>query len=463
MSIDTEPFLSGNFAPVFEEHETDALPVTGQIPEGLRGTYLRNGSNPQFSPMGKYHWFDGDGMIHGINLDGGAARYRNRWVKTIGLDAEREAGHALFGGINNFVFPEDGELFAKVGGPFKNAANTHVVRHAGKILALWEGGWPHALTPDLDTVGLWDFCGALVGAMTAHPKIDPVTGEMLFFGYSQFPPFLRFHVADANGVLVRSEEIDIPAGVMMHDFVITDTHALFLDAPAVFNLEAVMNGEPAIGWKPENGCRIGVLPRDKSGADVTWYEVDPCFVFHFMNASSVGDKITIDAARHDRLGMPGDPIEDGAKGPMLSRFTIDTATGRATCEQLDDRSIEFPRINDNRAGLTNRYGYCPSMTLDADAQIGAFDRFVRYDLETGAAVEHRFGPGQAVGEAVFAPDPEGTAEDDGWLVSFVHDATTDRTDFVILDARDLAGDPVATVHLPARVPFGFHGSWLPAT
>lgn len=464
MSIDTEPFLSGNFAPVFEEHDTEALPVTGRIPDGLRGTYLRNGSNPQFTPLGRYHWFDGDGMIHGVYLDEGTARYRNRWVKTVGLEEERKAGHALFGGINNFMIPDDMELLAKIGGPFKNVGNTHVVGHAGKILALWEGGFPHELTAELDTVGLYDFCGALVGAMTAHPKIDPVTGEMLFFGYSQFPPYLRFHVADAAGNLVRSEEIDIPAGVMMHDFVITDRHVLFLDAPAVFNLEAVVSGEPAIAWKPENGCRVGVLPREKSAADITWHEVDPCFVFHFMNAYADGDRIVIDAARHARLGMPGDPIEAGATGPTLSRFTIDTVRGTATCEQLDDRGIEFPRINDANAGLAHRYGYSPSMDPNSpEAEIGVFDRFIQYDLQTGGSTEHRFGPGKAVGEGVFAPDPDGSAENDGWLLSYVYDAAEDRTDFVVLDARDLAADPVAVVHLPTRVPHGFHGSWLPAT
>jgi carotenoid cleavage dioxygenase len=458
--IDTEPFLSGNFAPVLDELDADALPVTGRIPDALQGTYLRNGSNPAFPPLGRYHWFDGDGMIHGLSLEGGTARYRNRWVRTLGLEEERAAGRALFGGINNFVLP-DGELFTKMGGPFKNAANTHVIEHAGKVLALWEGGFPHELTRDLDTVGLWDFCGALVGPMTAHPKIDPVTGEMLFFGYSQFPPYLRFHVADAQGTITRSDDIDLPAGVMIHDFAVTDEHALFLDAPAVFNLEAVMNGEPAIGWKPENGCRIGVLPRAGTIDDLRWYEVEPCFVFHFMNAHADGDRITIDAARHARLNMPGDIVDGNAAAPVLARFTVDTATGTARCEQLDDRPIEFPRVDDRRAGLANRYGYCPSGPLDGgDSPV--FDRVLRYDLATGACEEHRFGPGRSVGEAVFAADPDGTAEDDGWLLAFVHDANEDRSDFVVLDARDLTADPVAIVHLPRRVPHGFHGSWLPA-
>ena len=461
MTIETEPFLSGNFAPVHDEHDTDVLPVTGRIPDALQGAYLRNGSNPQFTPLGAYHWFDGDGMIHGLTLEDGTARYRNRWVKTIGLEEERKVGHALFGGLNNFVFP-DGELFEKIGGPFKNAANTHVVAHADKILALWEGGFPHELTRELETVGLWDFDGKLVGPMTAHPKIDPVTGEMLFFGYSQFPPFLRFHVVDAGGDLVRSEEIDLPAGVMIHDFVITDQHAIFLDAPAVFNLDAAMTGGPAIGWQPENGCRIGVLPRAGTAADIAWYEVEPCFVFHFMNASADGDRITIDAARHSRLGMPGDLITEDATFPSLARFTVDTTRGTASWEQLDDRPIEFPRIDDRRAGLANRFGYCPSMALGDDIEVGVFDHLIRYDLQTGAAVAHDFGPGRAVGEAVFAPDPSSDGEDDGWLLSFVYDATEDRTDFVILDARDVAGEPVATVHLPTRVPHGFHGSWVPA-
>lgn len=461
MDLLIDPFLTGNFAPVTEELDGADLIVTGTIPQALQGHYLRNGSNPAFAPRGRYHWFDGDGMIHAVHLEGGHASYRNRWVRTFGLQVEREAGSALFGGINNFVIPDDPDLFSRMGGPFKNVANTHVVEHAGKVLALWEGGFPHELDRDLDTIGLYDFDGRLEGAMTAHPKIDPVTGEMLFFGYSQLPPYLRFHVVDASGALVHSQEIDIPAGVMMHDFVITDRHAVFLDAPALFDLEAVLHGGPAIRWAPEQGCRIGVLPRDPSAGGITWHEVDPCFVFHFVNAWSDGDRLVVDAARHPRLSMPGDDPGTGAGAPTLARFTVDLNRGGATTEQLDDRAIEFPRIDERRTGLHARYGYSPSGPPGGTG-VGVFDRLLKYDLDGSDVQEVVFGPGRGTGEAVFAPDPDGTAEDDGWLLAYVHDETTDQTELVIIDARDLPAGPVATVRLPARVPYGFHGSWMAA-
>lgn len=223
------PYLTGVYAPVTDELDLPDLEITGVVPPALSGSFLRNGPNPAFPPLGAYHPFDGDGMLHGVWLDGGRARYRNRWIDSAGLAAERRTGRALYGGMTNPVFP-DPALVGDAGG-LKNTANTHVVRHAGRTYCLLEVAPPTLVAPDLATIGTFDFDGKLVGPMTAHPKIDPLSGEMLFFGYDFAPPYLRYHVVDPTGTLVRSVDIDLPDPVMIHDFTVTERHVVFLDAP----------------------------------------------------------------------------------------------------------------------------------------------------------------------------------------------------------------------------------------
>lgn len=454
------PFLAGVYAPVDDELEVAELAVTGEIPGALRGTFVRNGPNPMFEPKGRYHIFDGDGMLHAVSLDEGRASYRNRWIRSAGLMAEIGARRALYGGMADADFP--GPDVVGDAGPMKNVANTHVIRHAGRILALWEAGPPTEVTPELATVGPFDFGGRLLGAMTAHPKIDPDSGELLFFGYSALPPFLRYYVVDAAGELTRHVDLELPAPVMMHDFVVTAEHVVFLDAPAVFDLEGFAAGGEMLSWRPELGARLGVMPRDGDARDVVWCEVDPCYVFHFLNAWTEGSHVHVDACRMEDMdiGLGDGPPPEGANG-RLGRFTVDLGSGTASWEQLDDLPSDFPRIDDRRAGRRHRYGYVGAITGPSTG-FGAFDAVVRHDLERGERAVCSFGAGHVVGEPVFAPDPGGTADDDGWLVSFVYDAEHDTSDVVVLDARDVAGGPVARIHMPRRVPFGFHGSWFPA-
>jgi carotenoid cleavage dioxygenase len=324
-----------------------------------------------------------------------------------------------------------------------------------------EGAGPTELRADLSTVGEYDFDGRLQGSMTAHPKVDPATGEMLFFGYSPLPPFLRFHVADASGTLVRSVDLDLPRSVMMHDFAVTERHVVFFDLPAVFDLEAMLGGGAAVRWEPQHGARIGVLPRDATTDEVRWTEVEPFYVFHFLNAYDDGDAVVVEGCRASRLPVSfgEEPLAEPVR-PALHRWRIGTTVGSVTDEQLDDRAVDFPRVADAVAGLDNRYGYAAHLR-DGDDEFASFASVVKYDRRTGDATEHVYGPQAQAGEAVFAADPDGTAEDDGWLLNFVVDRPTGDTDVVVLDARDVAAGPVASVRLPRRVPIGFHGSWLP--
>ncbi|MGZ8762212.1 MAG: carotenoid oxygenase family protein [Acidimicrobiia bacterium] len=456
MDTALEPYLTGVYTPVADERDDAGLAVTGELPPNLWGQFLRNGPNPMFAPKGRYHLFDGDGMLHGVTLGDGRASYRNRWIRNRGLDAEIAAGRSLYGGMANADFP-DPEIVGDAG-PMKNVANTHVVRHAGRILCLWEAGLPTQVDHNLETVGPWDFDGRLRGAMTAHPKIDPVTGEMLFFGYSAIPPYLRFHVADASGALVRTLDIDLPAPVMIHDFVTTAEHVVFLDAPAVFDFAGFAAGGPMLAWKPELGTRIGVMRRGGDGADIRWFDVETCYVFHFMNAWTDDSKVVIDASRLTRMdiGLESDGVITPDADGHLARFTVDLDAGRASWERIGQLPGDFPRIDDRRAGLVNRFGYTATFS-SGHAGGGQFDAVTKYDLVAGTELTQGF-PGRVSGEPVFAADPNGTVEDDGWILTFVGDDHSSA--LAVLDAHDLR--VVAEVEMARRVPFGFHGSWLPA-
>ncbi|MFI7102919.1 carotenoid oxygenase family protein [Streptomyces sp. NPDC050161] len=429
------PHMAGNFAPVPDELTCYDLPVDGAIPPELSGWYLRNGPNPR--EAASRHWFLGDGMVHGLRLDGGrAVSYRNRWVRTSTFTDGAK------------VVDEQGRFDRTAG-----LANTHIVRHAGRTLALVESSFPYEVDcrpgHELETIGPHDFAGRLTTAMTAHPKTCPATGELHFFGYgAPKPPFLTYHRADAAGELVVSRPVEVPGPTMMHDFHLTESHVVFMDLPVVFDHK--LPGLP-YGWDPEYGARLGVLRRDDPFGEVRWLPIDPCYVFHALNAHDDGDhRIVLYVSRYATFG--------GRSPAHLWRWTIDLATGTVAEEQLDDQFCEFPRVDDRLAGGPARFGHATSCELpDSGPAAGAL---LRYDLRTGSAVRHDFGPGRTPGEAAFAPADD-TPGGPGWLITYVHDAATDTSDLVILDADDVAADPVATVRLPQRVPYGFHGNWLP--
>jgi carotenoid cleavage dioxygenase-like enzyme len=428
-----KPFwLTGNFAPVFEETTSTDLEVTGEIPSDLNGHYLRNGANP---PSGDSpHWFLGAGMIHGVELKAGKALgYRNRYMRT---PAFEQAGSDPLDAMGNLSM---------------SLANTHVVQHAGKILSLEEAHYPFQLTRDLESVGPYNFDGKLDTGMTAHPKICPETGEMLFFSYSIVPPYLTYHRVTADGALVQSEQIEVKGATMAHDFNATRNHVIFMDLPLVWDMEALASGLP-IRWSDDYGARLGVMPRDGSNEDVVWYEIDPCYVFHPMNAYEDGHSITIDVCRLAEFMKPG----SAGSPPRLHQWTIDRSAGRVTERPLDDRATEFPRIPNSRVGLPYRYGYVAELGPEGTMPIG----FRKYDMRSGASTGHALKHGQIGGEPVFVPAAGASAEDDGYLLSYVYDPAENRSELVILDASQLEKDPIARVHLPVRVPAGFHGSWI---
>jgi len=458
---DLNPFLRGNFAPWRMEGVADDLEVVGEIPRDLNGTFYRNGPNPAFEPVGRYHWFDGDGMIHAITLCDGRAGYRNRYVQSDGLREERRAGAALFRGLL--------EMSATEAPTFKNTANTNIVVHAGKLLALMEAALPTQLMPcSLDTIGVYDFDGKLAGPMTAHPKMDPETGEMLFFGYSPFPPYLQYYVADRSGALVRSEAIDLAWPSMMHDFAITKDFVVFILCPLVFSFETLAQTGSAFAWEPERGTRIGVMPRRGGNADVRWYDTDASYVFHPMNAYADNDEIVLDVARFPRLQfMNPTAARSGGMStddsPMLHRWRIGLQGGGVKSEALDDRVAEFPRVDERRLGRKHRFGYMAAAGPEqVDYGAPLFTAVHKYDLEGGRSEVRAFGVGNGVGEPLFVPRHADAAEDDGYVLVLAYNEARHASEFFILDARHIGAEPLASVRLPHRVPYGFHGNWVPA-
>ena len=438
------PFhLRGNFAPVKDQVSAENLEVEGSVPPELRGLYLRNGANPVTGRS--EHWFLGQGMVHGIRLEeGSAAWYRNRYVKTPYLDNPEMQRISAEGEVDHTA----------------SAANTHVIGHHGKILALEEGSFPCELDGKLETVGFTDFDGRLNSAFTAHPKICPVTGEMLAFGYSWKLPYLVYHRVSAQGQLVQSEEITVPGPTMMHDFMITVKHALFLDLPVVFDVEAAMRGTMPFKWSDDYGARVGIMPRTGTNADVKWFEVEPCYVFHGMNAWDDGDKVVFDACRMSEIWRDAGDMSVGDGKSSLHRFSFDLSTGVTKEETLDGRGMEFPRVADARVGQRNRFGYAVVLKSPDSGGLG-FGGYYKIDHEKGSVEVRELGEGIGVGEAVFVPAPGADGDsDEGWLMSYIHDDRTGASELQIVDAGDFTGKAVARVKLPQRVPFGFHGSWV---
>lgn len=440
--IDSElPFyLRDLHAPVLEEVESFDLPVEGAVPPDLHGLYVRNGPNPMRGDPG--HWFLGHGMLHGVRFDRGRpAVYRNRLVRTRALE-----GSARY-------IDDQGQVDFAAG-----VANTHVVSHAGRILALVENGLPWEVDGALETIGIHDFDGRLAGPMTAHPKVCPVTGEMHFFGYHFEPPFLTYHRVDADGKLVLSREVAIPRPVMVHDFAITERFVVFMDLPICFSPESAAKGGMPYSWDDDAGARLGILRRDEPEGEVVWLEIDPCYVFHPMNAHDRGEagaeRLVLDVARYDDLWTRR---ADRFEVARLHRFEVDLAARTVSEATLDDLAIEFPRVRESLNGLRNRFGYAVWSRTDVG---GAGCGLVRYDLESGARDVYDGGGTLVPSEAVFVPAEGGRGENEGWLLAYLHDRARTRSDLAIFDATRLAAGPVARIPLPQRVPLGFHGSWV---
>jgi carotenoid cleavage dioxygenase len=452
-----------NIAPIPFEADAPTLKISGELPRELNGTLYRNGPNPQFEVPGA-HWFVGDGMLHAFHLENGHASYRNRWVRTPKWLAEHDAGRALFGGF--------GRKLADVPATLTDSgvANTNILFHGGRLLALEEGHLPTEIEPGtLKTRGYCNYGGGIAGPFTAHPKIDPVTGEMVFFGYNAsgpFTPTLSFGSVAANGTLTRFDRFEAPYASMVHDFIVTENHLLFPVLPITGDLARAMSGKPAYAWEPDKGAYVGVMKRNGAAKDITWFRGEACYVFHVMNAWEDGNRIIADVMQFEEAPLfphpDGSPTDREKSRARLCRWTFDLAgnTDRFTQTYLDDMTGEFPRVDDRRAGLKTGHGWyaCANPELAADGL--ALSGIVHVDGEGTRRGRYLLPLGDTISEPVFVARDDNAAEGDGWLLAAVWRARDNVSDLAVFNATDVAAGPVALVHLGHRVPDGFHGNWV---
>ncbi|MGB7191844.1 MAG: carotenoid oxygenase family protein [Collimonas pratensis] len=432
---------AGAMAPVMDEVDLAGFSVSGTIPPDLEGVLVRNGPNPlngRFEGNDVLSWWPEAAMLHGISFQGGrVSGYRNRWLRT--------------------------QRWAKVHDPamapslLDTNPNVNLLRHAGEILALSEGGPPLAMTAELDTLGAPRRHLGLADGMTAHPKVDPQTGELMSFRADWRKPWLRYGVTDAGGVQSVDLEIELPSPSMLHDMAITATHSILLDLNVAYDFSMLARGyRMPLRWHDERQARIGVIPRH--GGEMRWFDVAPCFILHVVNAYDAdASTVVLDVVRYPwylRLAHDIAAFEENPLG-VLWRYVIDLEQGTVTEKQLDDTGIELPRINESRTGRPYRFLYAVEQPSNTEMR-----GVLRYDLDGGAVQRYRVPEGDQNSEPVFVPRPGASDEDDGWLLVCVYRQATDSSDVVILDGRHIENDPIATVRLPRRIPAGFHGAWL---
>lgn len=434
---------SGVLAPVLDEIEVTDLSVTGLIPADLNGCLLRNGPNPfsgRFEGESVLDWWPEAAMLHSLSISGGeATAYRNRWVRTQAWAAAR-----LVDNPESYV---------------ASNPNVNVIRHAGSILALAEGGVPVAIDTGLNTLGMPESHPGLADGMTAHPKIDPASGELLAFRQSWAPPYLHYMVFDSSGQRVVSQDVDMASPSMMHDMAITERWSVFLDLSVSIDFALLEQGfRMPIRWFDDRPSRIGLIPR--AGGDVTWVEIEPCFILHVVNAYDADDgSVVMDVVRapcgfrfdEERSEFEANPLA------KLWRYRIDPAAGHVRAEQLDPANMELPRIDESHTGRAYRFLYAVEQPSSEEMR-----GVVKYDLERGCLQRYAVRHGDQNSEPIFVPRPDADSEDDGWLLVCVYRAATDTTDVEILDAKNISQDPIATIHIPRRIPAGFHGAWIDA-
>jgi carotenoid cleavage dioxygenase len=460
------PYLQGNYAPVLEEYShdegEDGLRVEGEIPANLVGAYMRNGPNIAWQPNHYVYPADGDGMVHAVYFKDGRVHYRNRWVRTAGFNVEEKLGRSCYGSVGRIYMPDEETLAA--GGPpspMKNLANTNIVYHGDKLMALWEVGNAYQLNADLSTVGEWDYDGALVpgDGLTAHPKICGRTGELVTCTQRWDAPFYTLRIMDKSGRQTLSRVVEMPDRAVMHDMQICGDYVVIFYPPAFTNLEAGMTGGDPFIWNGDQPTKICAIPRD--GGEPIWFEKSTFFSWHFTNGFQDGDKLYVDYIWIERPPFGLDPnsrLERLTRN--MHRMTLNLKTGEVTDEKLGPTYCEFGRADDRRCGLRYRYGFAAASDAgEWDGPNHGYNGVIRYDMDSGNSQFWDYGEGANAGEPVHIPNPDSEAEEDGFLMSYV--CHPEEGAFLsIMSAGDLERGPLAKVYIPTRVPNGFHANWM---
>lgn len=463
------PYMSGPFAPNHVEYDATELEVIGEVPKRLNGVYLRNTQNPVHQPLGTYHVFDGDGMLHLLSFQDGKVEYRNRFLRTKGFLEEQAAGHALYAGLIDKPSIAQRPGWGARGG-LKDTSATDVIVHAGAALTtFYQCGEPYYFHPrTLAPLGVAEWGERVLpdNGISAHPKVCPRTGDLLFFNYGKTAPYMHYGEVDKHGKLVHYVPVPLPGPRLPHDMVFTENFAILNDFPLHWDEELLPQGKHKLIYREDQPARFAVVPRRHAPqTGVRWFEASPTYVLHWLNAWEEGDELVLHGY-HQKTPMPkqgydntGNTMGPERYGPTLYEWRFNLRTGAVKERRLDDRHLEFGMVNCRHWGRPYRYSY----NMVAHPGSFLFDGVMRYDHTTGESQQYLFGEGRFGSESPMAPCHDATAEDDGYVVSFVSDMNADRSECVVLDARDLVAGPVARIMLPHRISSGTHSCWADAS
>ncbi|MDX2142079.1 MAG: carotenoid oxygenase family protein [Rhodospirillaceae bacterium] len=461
------PYLSGPWTPLAEEVvAVDLDVVEGRLPTDIDGIYLRNTQNQIHQPRGRFHPFDGDGMIHQIDLHGGKASYRNRWVRTRGFAAEQEAGQALYGSLMEpvSVSQRRGQC---VHPGLKDASSTDVVVHAKSVLSTYyQCGEGYRVNPEtLETLGLESWVP--IDGISAHTKVDERTGELLFFNYSLYPPYMHYGVVDRDNRLVHYIPVALPGPRLPHDMCFTENYAILNDLPVYWDPDLLAKNIYAVRFYRNQKTRFAILPRRGGPDQIRWFEADPTYVLHWVNAYEEGDEIVLDGYfQEDPTPKPTASAPAGYEHMMgfldlhamrtrLHRWRFNLKTGRTREERLSDLTVEFGTMNQRYAGRPYRYCYSalskPGMFL--------FNGLVKHDLKTGETSKVMLADDEYASESPFAPRIDAQDEDDGYVITFTINQAKNRSECLLIDAKRFAEGPVCRILLPHKICSGTHSTW----
>jgi len=480
---DNHPYRTGAWRPQFTEYDAWDLEVEGTIPDDLSGVYLRNTETAVFEPIKRYHPFDGDAMLHAMSFANGETRYANRFVRTDGFIAEQDAKQSLWAGITEHPSNAIADSGWGARSMMKDNASTDVVVHGGKALAsFYQCGELYQLDPlTLDNLGKSTWNGRFPPqGVSAHPKVDERTGELLFFNYATTYPYMHYGVVTAQGELVTYIDVPLPGPRLPHDMAFTENWTILNDLPLFWDPQALSDGYYSNRFHRDIPSRFALVPRHGTTGDIRWFEADPTFVLHWTNAYEDGDEVVLDGFfQHNPTARGIDRFPPELKGfetldlnvleSRAHRWRFNLKTGACTEQSMSETCLEFPMINQRRAGRRHRYSY----NAKSAEGLFAFDGLVKHDLDTGDEQRVNFEPGEFVSETVMAPrdtigsrsdgQDDGQAEDDGYLLTFTTDVNNDRSDCLILDAANPTSEPIARIRLPERICSGTHATWAPAS
>eukprot|EP01018_Ginkgo_biloba_P037137 Gb_07367 [translate_table: standard] len=478
-TVDPQVQIAGNFGPVAEHPVEHEVAVVGEIPECVQGVYVRNGANPRFEPLGGHHFFDGDGMIHAVRFKDGRASYSCRFTRTNRLVQEEKMGRAVFpkaigelhghGGIARLMLFYARALFGLVDSSKGiGLANAGLIFFNGRLLAMSEEDLPYAVRVtqdgDLETLGRFDFDGQLKSAMIAHPKIDPATGEMFALSSDVLKkPYLKYFMFYPDGTKGPDVEISIKEPTMMHDFAITENFVVVPDQQVVFRLQEMLKGGSPVLYEQNKSSRFGILPKyDADESRMQWIDVPDCFCFHIWNGWEDGEEVVVIGS----CMTPADSIFNESDEPLRSILTeirLNTRTGTSARREIAPINLEAGMVNRNLLGRKSRYAYLSiAEPWPKVSGIAKVDLLCNGSSEDSVVGKIMYNPGCYGGEPYFVPrssDPT-AAEDDGYVLTFMHNEVTGRSELLILDATSPTLQTVASVKLPSRVPYGFHGTYI---